>query len=90
MSQENNPYNIAKDIVNELKNNHKNIEDGIEILNEYIEPYITYYSDCHEILKNYHGDTSYFENFGKKAYDDIAVAYAYQCIESEINEILNQ
>lgn len=90
---ENNPVEIAKEIIEELKEavedgNYSDMEEASEYLSEYIEPYITYYVDCHEILKNYQGDTSMFDTYGKSEFNDIAMVYASQAIEEEVRRLL--
>lgn len=93
--REKDPHNIAKDIIEELKEEisdgtYKDMEEALEYIGEFIEPHTIYYSDCHEILKNYRDDTSHFEDWGKKGFDDIAQSYAYQAIESEVHDLLRE
>lgn len=81
MQKENDPVKIAKTIVEEIKQdvktgNRDSLEQAKEALSEYIESYCIYYSDCHEILKNFTGDTQYFDTYGTKSYNDIAQIYA--------------
>jgi len=83
------PYDIAQEIYNELKSDvvdgiYDNMEDALDLLSEFIDPYVGDYNDCHLIVTDWEGDTSHFDTLGATGYDAIACAYAYQIIDSEV------
>jgi len=75
------------DIVQSVLNDYDDDVDIQERVSESIDPYLTYWSDCHEIVQAWDGDTGQLEVWGKD-YNAIATGYAYQILEQEVHEAL--
>ena len=93
--EESDPYQIARDIADSIREDIKdgtldNEDDIDQYIKESVDGYIGHFSTCHEIIRNWRGDTSLFDTLGAEGYDTIAQVYAYQILLEETYEELEE